>query len=739
MGERHRVALLIEDLHWADSATLDLLELLLVRQTAPLLGTWRLDDQTVAPANVDWFIRVRRMPTVTTMSLAALSAHETAEQLMLLNGQVPATALVQSIHVRSQGLPLFTEQLAAQVDSDGQLPSLLSDLLDARLGDLVGPAWSAARTLGLADRPLGVDLIEMIADLDSAELTDALGELSRRNLLGPQVDTEVSLRHPLLAEAIRRRLVPGEAAQGHASIARALGARPDPEPAEVAHHWQAAGEPGHELEWRIHAARAAHERFALRHEVAEWVRALELWPDDELSAGAPPARRTDALVAALELAGGLDRAQAASLADDAVKLVPDLPPLEAAELLQRAGTVLAEDRGEIDLGLEMQQRAIDHYQSAPPSSGHVRALFALEITLRAAGRYREAAEVVARGVDVAELLQDKGWLRRMLIQQAWVEARAGDHALARTHAREAAAVRVEGPDPRGDALLAGTTSDILLLSGADVEAVVSTGQRGLDAVEPWGLDTYAVMVIRLHMAIAMRRAGQVDRAMRFLAPHSGPRELAHEDVLEFELALLDVLQGRTEAALARAAKLDELPRSALDELVLGGAPLALVEIWAGRASRAFARLVAIVEVAAPMDVSGDLGPILTLAARAASDDPAPTDRHQQLMALHRSCAIDPFASGQGAADLPAWAATWTAELAGLAGDETVELWVAPARTWDTLARPHDAAYCRWRGAQVALRDGQGTVAGRLLKRAAKDAREHVPLSQAIATTAAGAR
>ena len=53
-------------------------------------------------------------------------------------------------------------------------------------------------------------------------------------------------------------------------------------------------------------------------------------------------------------------------------------------------------------------------------------------------------------------------------------------------------------------------------------------------------------------------------------------------------------------------------------------------------------------------------------------------------------------------------------------------------------RPHEAAYCRWRAAQAALRDGQGTVAARLLKRAAADAREHVPLSQAIAATRAGA-
>jgi hypothetical protein len=65
----------------------------------------------------------------------------------------------------------------------------------------------------------------------------------------------------------------------------------------------------------------------------------------------------------------------------------------------------------------------------------------------------------------------------------------------------------------------------------------------------------------------------------------------------------------------------------------------------------------------------------------------------------------------------------------------LELWAETARRWDRLGRMHDAAYCRWRGAQVALTAGQGTIALRLLRRAAREAGEHVPLSTAIAETA----
>ena len=79
------------------------------------------------------------------------------------------------------------------------------------------------------------------------------------------------------------------------------------------------------------------------------------------------------------------------------------------------------------------------------------------------------------------------------------------------------------------------------------------------------------------------------------------------------------------------------------------------------------------------------------------------------------------------------------ELARLVDGDDVGSWARAAEAWDALHRPHDSAYCRWRGAQAALRAGRGTVAVRLLTRAAREACDHVPLGKAIATTAAGTR
>ena len=121
-------------------------------------------------------------------------------------------------------------------------------------------------------------------------MAESLRELHEARLVEISGDT-VHLRHPLLAEAVRRRLMPGETADVHLRLARAMSADPGAEPAEVAIHCQHAGAPADELTWRIRAARAASERFAASQAADHWLRALDLWPQDSSTAGEPPLRR----------------------------------------------------------------------------------------------------------------------------------------------------------------------------------------------------------------------------------------------------------------------------------------------------------------------------------------------------------------------------------------------------------------------------------------------------------------
>jgi hypothetical protein len=301
------VGLVLEDLHWADPSTLDVVEHLVSRPNGlPFVGTWRLHDPGTAPDTRDWLARVRRLPT-TEVELGPLSREETATQLVLLLGDA-ADDRMGSIWRRAQGHPLFVEQLAAHPATGESLPARLADLIDARLLGLSGPPWDVARVLGVADRTLPVSLLAEVATLPAPTLTGALRMLADRRLLATTSDDRVAgLRHPLIAEGVRRRLVPGERTSTHRRLAVALGGREGSSPAEVAEHWRAAGDTAAELGWRVRAAQDAQRRTARAQEVEHWLRALEIWPADQ--PGALPLSRGSAelaLVQALEGAGRED-------------------------------------------------------------------------------------------------------------------------------------------------------------------------------------------------------------------------------------------------------------------------------------------------------------------------------------------------------------------------------------------------------------------------------------------------
>jgi hypothetical protein len=205
-------------------------------------------------------------------------------------------------------------------------------------------------------------------------------------------------------------------------------------------------------------------------------------------------------------------------------------------------------------------------------------------------------------------------------------------------------------------------------------------------------------------------------------------------------ALLDAIRGRLASAESRASTVWQgwLPTVAFDldyTLIY-----ATIEIWNNAPRQAFDVLLTALDANVDTGLPVWTQPVLVLAARAAADcadddivDAA--EMRDTLAALYRRARLGPSTQPHNRAAL-AQTATWAAEMARLDGTETTPHWLAAVSEWDRIGRPHDAAYCRWRAAQVALCEGQGTIATRLLKRAATDAREHVPLSEAIAATRA---
>ena len=734
VAAQRRVALLVEDMHWSDPATLDFVEHLVARGLpVPVLGTWRSDDPETPDANDEWRSRVGSRSETTVLALGPLTRRETSEQLALLGAD--AHTRLDTIHGRSQGLPLFTEQLAAHLDEEAGLPSVLADLLDRRLRGIDETAWSVIRGLGVAEKPLPPAPLGAVSGLDQDQLTRVLRELRERRLLRPNDEGHAQLQHPLLAEAVRRRLVAGEGAATHRALAQALAAQPDPEAAEIAEHWRRAGDEALELDWRIAAARGAAARFDRRQEADHWLRVLEIWPAGVGRCGDPPVSRANVFMGAMDSLRAsfrFDQAAALSEVAEASLVGTEVDAGDRADLLFRRSIFRGEPES-FESGLALLEEALAIHETLPVREGKLRALDRLQNLLFAMGRSAESRNVAYEEVDAARQLGDPILLRDALMRVAWHVGIGGELERGQALLVRAGADSGAREDPLGDVRCGVYATDMLLTCGAPADAVVAAGRTALDVAHAHDLDNPQVMLVRVNVAFALLRGGRVTQADEVVAtPEGAPFELDRWP-LHTARAVIDSRRGLTARAMDRLEEIWTEPSTSATrdlEFLVWASDVAW---WAGAGELALARLMsplADVAESAPVRL---LAPTLVVAARVA----AGTGDRGALERLADMAGRSGLLGEESHPDphLAAHRSAFTAELAASTSEESTDRWCSAAAAWDTLRAPHDAAYCRWRAAQVALREGRGTVAARLLKKAATDAREHVPLSEAIAATA----
>jgi hypothetical protein len=735
-------AVLLEDLHWADGPSLDLLEHLVTGGIAvPLLGTWRTGDPETRREHEVWSARIQRQPGVRSLDLEELTREETAEQILLATGTPAPDRVVARIHTLGQGLPLYTEHLAEA--PDGEVPRHLADLLDLRLGQLSDDPWRVARALGVAERGLPVEVLRGVADLSEDELHRALTELARRRLLRIGDPDLVSLAHPLLAQGISRRLLPGEAGPVHARLAEHLARQPLPEPGEVAHHWRLAGRAADELPWRVAAARRAWQRFAAREALDNWLRVLDLHDATDARADVETWEVFSAGIIAAENVP--DREVALDLVQRS--LVLDVDDLARVQLLKHAGDMTCW-AGDHAAGLALLEEARTLVDRLPPTPELVDVLLTRITNLSMVGDYEVVRSDLRRAFELLEQCDDPLRRQEVLTWAAWHAMAEGDYDRAYALVAEARETSRLVMNPLADIDLAITATDILLFAAAPVVSVDEAAAHAFDLVVEWDLEGHpAVLLLRANVAQAHLCEGDVEGAAGALGldPRAAPsRRTAHVDVT---LAAIELRRGHVTTALARCEAADALMPSRGANWA-GSVPMhAEAALYADDLDRAATLLDEAMDLALPSDNARSSAALLALRARVSADvlDQQPAAPHQrravvaQLQERHRGSSVDPFGPASLGRQAPAWALQWHAELARVEHSDDKSAWARAAAAWDGIRRPDDAAYCRWRAAQVALRDGEGTLAGRLLARAAADARAHVPLSRAITATRAAAR
>ena len=721
------VLLVLEDLHWADVSTLDLVVFLahnLDDQAVLLLATYRGDE--LASGARMWRLAegARRSGSALVLELGPLGRDELTDLLGTRAVSLP-TAVVNTIAARSEGNPFFAEELLAAAATDsGEIPRGLRDLLLQRVGHVDQATQGVLRLAAAAGRDVGYPLLGATADLDEAALRGSLRQAVEEGVLVVEPRTgSFRFRHALVAEAIYSTILPGEREELHARLAEELERSGAAGAAELAPHWAAAGRTTHALVASVEAASEAETVFGLAEALAHVERALALW---ETVPGAAELVRLDLVdlhAWAAELAsqtGGAPRA--VELVRRAIDLVESEDPLRAARLYERLGRYLHES-GKTDAALVAFERAVDLVPTSPPSAERAQALSGLGHGLMLAWRFDESLAICEEALALARSTGERAAELRVLLDLGRDLAYLGRADEGVNGLEHVLALAAECGDPLAllDAYVALT--DVLMMLGRPADSA-RAGQCGLEALRQYGIDSTVLVANTIEALLAI---GAWDEAENTSTAALRASSANFPYMLLMLRADLELGRGNFEAArthleAAEATLREDRGQGVYDVFV---AELALWERRWTDADRAVhdslesatSRQAAQLHIwfcAKGLRAQAELAAL----ARACRDTEA---AHAWLAKARKLLAVARRSAQQASAVTPnaaGWLALAEAEYERAQSTAQPESWSEAAAAWELLERAPLAAYCRWRQAESLVAVGASrTEASRPLRQA----------------------
>jgi DNA-binding CsgD family transcriptional regulator/tetratricopeptide (TPR) repeat protein len=428
-SERSPVVLVLEDLHWADRATRDLVAFLartLRSGRVTLVVSYRSDELHRRHPLRPLLAELMRLPAVERLELAPFTRAELAEHLEAIAGAPLPTDQVEGIYERSEGNPFYAEQLlaAGAGDAQAELPATLTDVLLAQVQGLSEPAQRVLRVAAVAGRRVPHRLLAEVAGQPEAELEQGLHEAIGGGVLATDVATgSYAFRHALVQEAVYGDLLPGEQVRLHTAYAHVLTSDPEGVAAELAHHCLASHDLDGALAASVRAAEAAAAVLAPAEALRHLGSALKLWervPDPTAVTGTDRVELTLRAAAAASAAG--ERQRAVSLAQDAAATADaTADPARTARAYERLGLYLL-GTGRLEEALRARATAVELVPALPPTRLRARVAAAMAQALIHTGRRGEArrwcdeALVAARAVgnagDEADVLITLGMIEQ---------------------------------------------------------------------------------------------------------------------------------------------------------------------------------------------------------------------------------------------------------------------------------------------------------------------------------------
>lgn len=277
--------LILEDLHWADRSTRDLLTFLsrmLHSERLAVVATYRSDDMHRRHPLRPLVGELLRLPSVTLIELGPLTASAMSEHLTTLSGQPLGAAAIGQMITRAEGNAYYAEELLAASSAGSELPAGLADLLLARMERLSVTAQQVLRTAAVTGRRADDELVRQASGLDEAAYNEAVREAVAHQLLVPDGTAGYSFRHALLREAVYADLMPGERTRLHARLAELLAderrlASVPGTAAELAHHCLASHDIPGAFSASVLAGREAERLAAPAEAHQHYDQALSLW------------------------------------------------------------------------------------------------------------------------------------------------------------------------------------------------------------------------------------------------------------------------------------------------------------------------------------------------------------------------------------------------------------------------------------------------------------------------------
>ena len=734
MAAERTLVVVIEDVHWADRSTRDLIGFLAraLRDDGVLLVlTTRTDAAGEALGDLAFLAELEREDNVERIELRPFDRDEVAEQAAGLLDEPPEPGTVDRLLARSDGNPFYVEELIlAQGVVGVGLPPVLRDVVAARVARLSPAARDVLRAAAAAGRRVDDELLAAALDRSPRDLAGALREAVASGIL-VRLDTidgpVLAFRHALLQEAVDGELLGGERASLHAAFADALEARRGAgdqgvTDVEIARHWDSAHQPSRALPFTLRAAAAAEQVYAFPEAQRLWERAATMFESLGIADEVEGRDLPDVLLRGAECAVLGEPSRAVELAQRAlIALYPtgDVSRLAMFENRHRWYLWWA---GQREQAAAAVRRALATMPADPPTIERVRTLAQEAGILMFAGDYATSRDRAQEAIDVARALGAHGEVALALGVLGWDLALLGDVEAGVARFREGQAIGEALGSVEGMALAATNLAGLLDRIGRSRESL-DAAREGYTLTERYGVARTYGAVLLGHAAKAELALGLWDEAER--STSLGLRRGAvdgGEEWLQINRARLLTGRGRFEEAavlLRRARAIDQRLGGTEYSTALLAAEAELAA-WSGRVESLVdigERGFAVVAAGGAPDPSlawlaaqvlrgiadATLGIGSGWEARRRAEDPL-VDRADRLVvgiqaAVAEAVRLPGFATGERAG---AVLALLEAEGDRLAGRATPDAWSEVGARWVALARPFHAGYARLRQAEAIL-------------------------------------